>query len=400
MNKILNWTFGACFRTLGKFLAIICIFALFILIGSKLDIELPDWLALRVSAASNYGFATGWSANLPNIGRVDYKECTSSTNCTTLKPVSSFPAFNSQIERQFIVNDTWNMNIGSNGYVLNTPTGTLKKNYLYNIEYYLCASKALGNEVEIYATDYNTAYTTSNIYNSVSRSNLSPEPFLDTTVDMNSCYLYSGLVVPEQDYLWSGLRVRSSGTTISNVTLLTIAVNIRELGIYSTAVEDIIQNSGFATSESVEEVQDSVNQVQQEIQQTQDTITDSTSPDVSDMTNLAGYLPPGPLDSVLNLPLSILNSLNSKLSSSCTPLSLTLPFVNLPLNIPCLSTIFNQIAGLNVLWESIGVILGALIMYKYLTYLYNWVDDVTSLKHTRARLFGAKSDADNWGGVE
>lgn len=219
----------------------------------------------KINAASNYGYATGWSANLPNIGRVDYKECTSSTNCTTLKPVSSFPAFNSQIERQFIVNDTWNMDIGSNGYVLNTPTGTLKKNYLYNIEYYLCASKALGNEVEIYATDYNTAYTTSNIYNSVSRSNLSPEPFLDTTVDMSSCYLYSGLVVPEQDYLWSGLRVRSSGTTISNVTLLTIAVNIRELGIYSTAVEDIIQNSGFASSESVEQVQESVDRVEEAI---------------------------------------------------------------------------------------------------------------------------------------
>lgn len=53
MNKILNWTFGACFRTIGRFLAIFLILALFLFIGSKLDIKLPDWLAFNVNAKTN-----------------------------------------------------------------------------------------------------------------------------------------------------------------------------------------------------------------------------------------------------------------------------------------------------------------------------------------------------------
>lgn len=398
MNKILNWTFGACFRTLGKFLAIICIFALFILIGSKLDIELPDWLALNVKATQ----APGWASELPALGRAEYKSCSGSNTCNSVQTTIVDYFESPTVQRSFITHESWNMDIGNNGYVITTPTGTTKTGYLYQIDYYICSNKVLTADSitpTIYVSDYSSSINHGNIYNLTARAALGTQPIIDGGRSYTSCYKYSGLVVPEADYVWSMFRIQST-SVISDVYLSLIATEVKELGLYTSTLESIIDNSGFASAESVEEVQDSVNQVQQEIQQTQDTITDSTSPDVSDMTNLAGYLPPGPLDSVLNLPLSILNSLNSKLSSSCTPLSLTLPFVNLPLNIPCLSTIFNQIAGLNVLWESIGVILGALIMYKYLTYLYNWVDDVTSLKHTRARLFGAKSDADNWGGVE
>lgn len=235
--------------------------AIIILITLSLILFKPP----KISAASNYGYSPGWSQNLPNLGRVDYKECTSSTECTALKPVNSYPGYNGNNEREYIVNDTWNMQIGKNGYVLNSPVGTLKKDYLYNIEFYICGNKQLGQEVEIYATNYDEAYNKSNIYNEMTRTNLSPEAFLDTELNMNSCYLYSGLVVPEKNYTWAGLRIRSTDSIITNVIIPTIAVNVRELGMYSNSLENIIQNSGFASAESVEQVQDSVNRVEEAI---------------------------------------------------------------------------------------------------------------------------------------
>ncbi len=63
MNKILNWTFGACFRTLGRFLAIFLILALFLFIGSKLDIELPDWLAFKVNASTITSYDSTFSTS-------------------------------------------------------------------------------------------------------------------------------------------------------------------------------------------------------------------------------------------------------------------------------------------------------------------------------------------------
>ncbi len=51
MNKIINWTFGAFFRTIGRIFAFLCISILFVFILSKLDIKFPKWLSFRVNAA-------------------------------------------------------------------------------------------------------------------------------------------------------------------------------------------------------------------------------------------------------------------------------------------------------------------------------------------------------------
>lgn len=113
--------------------------------------------------------------------------------------------------------------------------------------------------------------------------------------------------------------------------------------------------------------------------------------DTSGLSNTVGWLPDGPVDSILNLPLNMLSSLNVSLSKSCTPLDLTIPFVNKTFQIPCISTLYDQISGFNTLWTWIGTIVSVLMLYTYLLRLYKWVDDTLT--------FRENNEIDNWGGL-
>lgn len=150
---------------------------------------------------------------------------------------------------------------------------------------------------------------------------------------------------------------------------------------YETYGEEICQNKIDETNDKLDGIQDSIN--------------DSSSPDTSGLENSAGWLPAGPLDSILNLPLTMLNSLTNSLGKTCTPLNLKLPYVNKDIQIPCLSSIFAQITGVNGLWTWVGTIASVLILYNYLLNLYAWVDRVLTLRAEFDEAMGA--DLANWG---
>ena len=119
-------------------------------------------------------------------------------------------------------------------------------------------------------------------------------------------------------------------------------------------------------------------------------LTNKDDADVSGAGNVAGWLPPGPLDSLINLPLTMLTNINSSLNKTCSPLEVNLPYVNKTIEIPCLNTIFNQITGLNSFWTWVGMIGSVLILYRYLINLYNYYDKLTDLK---------ANFISDWGGV-
>lgn len=523
MNKILNWIFGACFRTLGRFLAIFIVFVLLLFVGSKLDFELPSWLRLSVNASTITSYDTyknyqngssscgssgkySYTTTLPNVQGGNLWESASLNTTISGQAHDIVLSFNSSLLansyyditinfmsndlRYTVKRDNLTLYSGSScqdfstnnlALVSFTNTATSSKNtnkltfrvYSSSVSTYWSIKLTANNneyltsvnnfgiknidvvQIEDNSTEDIINNQTNNTENIINNSNSNTEKLENTIKDQfqdcrdsvnildvttnnkditcQYCGLVFGTYTIEQGQTYtlsfntnnnggkvyihenSGFSWGEIATTGGRVSMTLTAL---QSGTFRTALV-IASGANVTTPYNLTQIQlekgnsatqyeefgkqvckNKLDDVNQSIQDTNNNIMNSTSPDVSGMTDLAGYLPPGPLDSVLNLPLSILNSLNSKLSSSCIPLTLILPFVNLPLNIPCLSTIFSQIEGLNILWESLGVILGALIMYKYLVYLYNWVDDVTSLKHTHARLFGAKSDADNWGGVE
>lgn len=120
-------------------------------------------------------------------------------------------------------------------------------------------------------------------------------------------------------------------------------------------------------------------------------LTDESGPNTDALKNSSGWLPAGPLDSLINLPLSLLNNLTSNMSKSCQPVNLPLPFLDKNLQLPCVNTLYAQIEGLSVWINSVSVIAAAFILFHYLMGLYKWVDDTLS--------FRENNYIDNWTGV-
>lgn len=115
---------------------------------------------------------------------------------------------------------------------------------------------------------------------------------------------------------------------------------------------------------------------------------DTSGPDTDSISGMAGWLPPGPVDSILNLPLTFLNNLTSSVGSSCTDVIVPLPFVSNNLTLPCFSSIINSISGASTLWTLVGTISSVLILYYYLKNLYKWIDNKLSM-----------NEDNDWGGI-
>ena len=109
-------------------------------------------------------------------------------------------------------------------------------------------------------------------------------------------------------------------------------------------------------------------------------LTNPDDADISGASDVAGWLPAGPLDSLINLPLTMLTNISNSLNKTCSPLNVNLPYVNKSVEIPCLNTIFNQITGLNSFWTWVGMIGSVLILYRYLINLYKYYDKLTDLQ--------------------
>jgi len=105
------------------------------------------------------------------------------------------------------------------------------------------------------------------------------------------------------------------------------------------------------------------------------------------LTNLSGWLPPGPVDSILNLPFSLLNSIKKNLSGQCSPVKIKFPFVDYEMNIPCMNTFYENI-GATSFFNWIGVIASTLMLYSYFIFLYNWIDGLTTLTREKLKMWG------------
>lgn len=157
-------------------------------------------------------------------------------------------------------------------------------------------------------------------------------------------------------------------------------------------------NSGFNTMNQTQQQTnnklDSVNKTQQETNKKLDavnnSITSEEAPNLSALENSSGWLPAGPLDSILNLPLSLLNNITTNLGKTCQPVVLDLPFVDTKLTLPCINTFYESI-GISAWITTIGVIASAFILFSYFMKLYKWVDDTLSFRENNL--------IDNWGGI-
>ena len=149
--------------------------------------------------------------------------------------------------------------------------------------------------------------------------------------------------------------------------------------------------SQYRTLSGQNTINNSINDLNGSVNDVNNTLKDESGPNTDALQNSSGWLPAGPLDSLINLPLSLLNNLTTNMSKSCQPVNLPLPFIDKNLQLPCVNTIYSQIDGLSVWINSVSIIAAAFILFHYLMGLYKWVDDTLS--------FRENNYIDNWTGV-
>lgn len=166
-------------------------------------------------------------------------------------------------------------------------------------------------------------------------------------------------------------------------------VSVNSIDVIVNADNTIInQNEQIIDQNQV--IIDNSNKTNEELENLNDNLTSEDGPDTSGLGDVAGWLPSGPVDSLINLPLSLFNSISRDLGSSCSPITLPLPYVNKDLVLPCMSTFYEGI-GIGDFMNWIGIIASGFILFSYLMKLYKWVDDTLT--------FRENNHLDNWGGV-
>lgn len=150
----------------------------------------------------------------------------------------------------------------------------------------------------------------------------------------------------------------------SDVKVVTFAFGENYNGDSTTGT---LQFSYFMVDATTQEVVDAVKDLN-------NTIKDTSVPTFN-QDQFLGYLPENALSSILNLPLNIMNSILTALNSStCTPITLPIPFLDgQTYQLECVSVLFQKM-GVSTIINFIGTLLGAFMLYNYLINLYKWVD--------------------------
>ncbi len=113
------------------------------------------------------------------------------------------------------------------------------------------------------------------------------------------------------------------------------------------------------------------------------TLNDDTEPnsDISSLGGVSGYLPEGPVDSLLNIPNYFLSTTISSLGGTCTPFTGKFVF-DTDLSLPCFGDTFYQNDGTisSALMTFIDLIPSTFILIKYFKHLYKKVDRAVSME--------------------
>lgn len=150
-------------------------------------------------------------------------------------------------------------------------------------------------------------------------------------------------------------------------------------GLTKNDVQSVINSSGLATANSVNEVKQGVNEVKQELGNIDDTLNDS-SVDSSDDTinNLKNKIPTNSVISdLLLLPVRFLQNFVNALGSSCSSFSLG-SLYGTELFMPCIN-IENYLGS--AIWTTIDLIISGLFIYALRKKFIEIYENLTNLKN-------------------
>ena len=150
----------------------------------------------------------------------------------------------------------------------------------------------------------------------------------------------------------------------------------------SSDIQSIINNSGLATASSQNEIKSSLNQVRQQVTELNNSIdnvndtlnddnVDGANSQVDDLLDNDNFNDSTGIQSIINAPLNFINSL----SNTCSPINVTIPYIDKSLQIPCIKQELNNHIPLIVPVLSIAI--NGFIVYRIL------LDLVRIIKNSR-----------------
>lgn len=392
MSKIFNWFFGSFFRTLGRIVVFLLLgYILFSFINIS-DIKLPNLFGvLNVNAQTILGdieigdwssFTNGAFYNISSTDSIQNKGWELDSDGMVV-PTSSITTHYNGYGMGMSICDL--SLLTDNYYSITLLIGTDSNVYYH--PFYVNRSTKLGisNNSSVWFTNFNYESLSDGVQQNYISYGQSQHIYLDS---------FTGIFKAPASGTCLNLAFSSNSTIDFYVRSFAIGYRLTSLGAKPLTQEQISN----ALSKDFENLNNSINNLSSGINETNNklddinsSINDSSSPNLDGLNNSAGWLPPGAIDGILNLPLTFLNSLTTNLSKTCNPVDLPLPFVDKTLTLPCVNSLYSQIDGLQVWINSISVIASAFILFRYLMNLYKWVDDTLT--------FRENNFIDNWSGV-
>lgn len=355
------------------------------------------FLCIPVANATNLD---DWSQYVEAPVRLDFRNCTSSSNCST----SITTGYADMAGRPYQYSTgTISFTNGGNGVFVTEYVPVMAKGFVYSATNYICSyevgstnSKPIKNWSPSVMQSYNSM-SIANTYSLQSPTQrlkssaviLSDIPNTWSEDNSINCFVISDVFVATEDATYYGLRFGS--TTTANVSsFYFFGFEFEQLGEYTAGVADeiktYIDNSGLATATNVEELQQEVQELKTEIQElnnaqqeTNDLITDNNT---DDATNEAGNYFSGfesdtfGLTSIITAPINLISSI---VGNSCSPVPVPIPFTDKTLNLPCLSTIYRQYFGdILTIYQ---IITFGIIAYWVCVQTFNMVKDFKNPDH-------------------
>lgn len=206
---------------------------------------------IRVNATSAYD----WASNLPTLTRIDLWDC-NVNGCANSIFTSAQGLMTSYGNRDMIVT-TNEVTIATHGIKMSAPFIN-KQGYLYQTTFYVCSSKNINSaKFAVYSSQGSNAKNHNNIYNQTDIIGTTGIPG-NGKHDLGTCRLITGLYVPEANSNWVSARITSPNTSIKT-HLQVIAVENKELGVYTDTIRAIVEASNGNVVEAVDNVNNTLN---------------------------------------------------------------------------------------------------------------------------------------------
>lgn len=336
--------------------------------------------------------------------------CSNSTTCNTSKTLYTVDISNylGSIDGESIdflyggsvfYSDQFSMPTNGLAFTYNTGTA-FKKGYVYVQNTYVCLNNTSTYfELDDYGLSTGSDYKNTGVKAIYNTSNiLSSSNFI--FADNPRCQYITTVFESTIDAKTYSIKLDTTKGVSTRYHLLGYETTI--LGqadlVTNETLQKAINGSGLATAKSVEDVQKSTEELKQDVQkqteqqkkdhkETMDTITNEDAPDSSEYGNVSGWLPSGTIDTLINLPLSMLTSINNSATATCSPYQL--PFINnTTLTLPCVGNYLENLDGFGTIISSIDLLMSVFLLYKLLMSLYKDIQKHLELKNTDSDLGG------------